>query len=75
MGTTTSRTGTRQTSGTNSGWGSHNGGGDIGRDQGINMLGKDDPIPCQPWPECYKGDFLGKLGLQGKEARKGQKKR
>ena len=30
---------------------------------------------CQPWPECFKGDFLGKLGLKGKEARKGWQKK
>ena len=72
MGTTTSRPPLDIRITTRKGtWGHQNGGGIIGRDS--NILGKDYGIFCQPLPECLKGDFLGKLGLEGKEARKGQK--
>ena len=30
---------------------------------------------CEPWPECLKGNFLGKLGPVGNNARMGKKKR
>ena len=85
MGTTTSRPQgeiTTRVGGMGGSWGSA--GGLTGRDSNILekrererlFLEKDyGNFHCQPWPECFKGDFLGKLGLEGKEARKGQKQR
>ena len=50
----------------------------VGRDGSISGEGSADykgAFTCEPWPECFKGNFLEKLGLVGKEARKGRKKR
>ena len=72
-----------------SGWGQGgilSGGGRRGRWKRPNRRGREGFIfgddyadyganRCEPWPECLKGNFLGKLGPVGNNARMGKKKR